>query len=194
MTKKITFSLLFVAVLTLNIFAQTETKHLVKVPKQYSFEFGNRYMFSTKRLDANVQHGFGMLFDYGWKLSGLDGSKPAVYLTVPLGYTHMFAADDSTKGMGMLCYGWTVRHELTKNKKVTPFVGYGLLLNKIRIYEIEGSVMGHQTQFEAGVNYKPAKRLQYFAKIQYSYSSFPQLGEPKKIVTHFGDFRIGLRF
>jgi hypothetical protein len=194
MTNKITLTILLFLAFSLSIFAQSETKQMVKVPKQYSFEFGNRYMFSTKRLDANVQHGFGMLFDYAWKLSGLNGSRPAVYLSVPLGYTHMFAADDSTKGMGMLCYGWTVRHELTKNKKVTPYVGYGLMLNKIRIYEIEGSVMGHQTQFEAGVNYKPGKRLNYFAKIQYSYSSFPQLGNPKKIVTHFGDFRIGLRF
>lgn len=194
MKKHLILSLILAIGLVINAFAQTEKKPLVKVPKQYSFEFGNRYMFSAKRITADEKHGFGMLFDYAYQLSGLDGSKPKIYLTIPLGYTHMFSTNDTTKGMGMFCYGWTVRHELSKNKKVMPFVGYGLILNRIRIYETEGSVMGHQTQFEAGVNYKPAKRLQYFAKIQYSYASYPQLGEPKKIITHFGDFRIGLRF
>jgi len=165
-----------------------------KVPKQISFEVGYRNVFSSKRLPTDVNSGYGILFDYAWQLSGFDGSRSAAFISVPLGYTSMAPANDTTARLSMLCYGWTVRHEIGHGKRFTPYFGYGLLLNQMRIGDITGSVMGHQTQFEFGVNYATPKRLKYFAKLQYSYTSFPQLNEEKRIVMNFADVRVGVRF
>lgn len=75
-----------------------------------------------------------------------------------------------------------------------PFVGYGLLLNTLRFDGTEGSIFGHQTQFEFGYNLKTSTRIQYFAKVQYSYTSYPQLNEPERIKYHYADVRLGIRF
>lgn len=174
--------------------ASAQQHILVKVPKQISIETGYRNLFSSKRLDTDVTHGYGILFDYAWQLSGLDGSRAAAYISVPLGYTSMMPTNDTASGLSMLCYGWTVRHNLNHGKKYTPYFSYGLLLNQMRIANRIGSIMGHQTQFEFGVNYSTIKRLKYFAKVQYSYTSFPQLNQEKRIVMNFADIRIGVRF
>jgi hypothetical protein len=111
-----------------------------------------------------------------------------------MGYTILLPNDDLSKRISMLNYGWTVRHELSRNKKIIPFVGYGLLLNNLRIDETEGSVFGHQTQFDLGVNFNTNTRWIYFAKIQYSYTSYPQFNEPERIRLHYADLRVGFRF
>lgn len=199
--KKIIFSFTLISFLLSGIsnLAAQETVKLVKSPRQMSLEAGYRNVFSiidrSNVLNGNnVSHGFGFLFDYGWKVSGLDGSKPAIYLTVPIGYTWMFASDASSKNMTMLNYGWTVRHELSKNKKITPFVGYGLLLNTLKMKDLPGGTMGHQTQFDLGLNFNTNSRFVYFAKIQYSYTSYPRLNDDKRIHFQFADLRIGARF
>jgi hypothetical protein len=172
---------------------------LIKVPKQYSFEFGYRNLFSQSQnfidqFSNHSTHGYGMLLDYAWKLSGLNGKRPGVYLTVPLGYTVMMPDDPASKSVHMLNYGWTVRHELSVNKLITPFVAYGLLLNNMRVTDTEGSVFGHQTQFEFGLNFNTKTRLKYFAKIQYSYTSYPQFNQAERFRLHYADLRIGVRF
>lgn len=179
--------------LSIGIVSAQQTS-LKKVPKQISFELGYRNLLSVKNLNTDVKHGTGFLLDYAWQLSGLDGSKPAAYISVPLGYTSMIPGSDTSNELSMLCYGWTVRHQLAKDKKWIPYLGYGLLLNKIRESHRDGSVMGHQTQFEFGYNIKTTRRLQYLIKIQYSYSSYPQLDEKEKIKAHFFDIRAGIRF
>lgn len=170
-----------------------------KVPKQISFELGYRYVFpvidrSASPFVNSASNGFGFLFDYAWKLSGLNGKKPAIYLSVPIGYTVMLPDNGVSKRISMLNYGWTIRHELSVHKPITPFVGYGLLLNTLKKAGTDGGVMGHQTQFEGGVNFNTHTRLKYFAKVQYSYTSYPKLGDAKRIHFQYVDLRIGARF
>ncbi len=199
MKKNIFFSFLLISsvILTSTISAQEKLKY--KVPKQYSIEGGYRYVLPvidrSNVLGENMAtNGYGVLFDYGWQLSGLNGTKPAIFLTVPMGYTIMLPDNNLSKQISMLNYGWTIRHELSKNKKITPFVGYGLLLNTLKIKDIDGGVMGHQTQFDLGANLNTNTRLKYFAKIQYSYTSYPRLNDDKRMHFQFVDIRVGARF
>jgi hypothetical protein len=184
--------LIFFIFLSIIIFSQNVT--LAKVPKQYSFEMGYRNVFAQSNFENKATQGYGMLLDYAWQLSGLNGLKPAAYITVPMGYTVLMADDVDSKSIHMLNYGWTVRHELTKKSKIVPFLGYGLLLNNMRKTGTEGSLFGHQTQFDFGVNFNTNTRIKYFAKIQYSYTSYPQFNEPERIRLHYADLRVGVRF
>lgn len=188
--KIIFFSLIFL--ISFQLMAQDSS--LVKAPKQYSFEFGYRNLFGQSNITNNATHGYGMLFDYAWQLSGFNGKKNKSFISVPMGYTVLMADDAISKSIHMLNYGWTVRHELARNKPLIPFVGYGLLLNNMRITDTEGSLFGHQTQFDLGVNFKTTKRFTYFAKIEYSYTSYPRFNEPERIRLHYADVRIGVRY
>ena len=188
MIKKILFFTL------LSSFALTGYSQIKKTPKQYSFEAGYRNLFGQSNLTNKTMHGYGFLLDYAWQLSGFDGTKAKSYISTPLGYTILQPIDEFNKGMSMLNYGWTVRHELKKNSDIMPFVGYGLFLNDLKIKERDGSVFGHQTQFEFGYDFKTKTRLKYFAKIQYSYTSYPQFDEKERIRLHYADLRVGIRF
>lgn len=173
--------------------------NISKVPKQYSLEFGYRNLFSVidnaSALPATLAtNGYGFLFDYAWQLSGLNKKRPAVYLTVPIGYAVLLPDNAGSKRASMLNYGWTVRHEFGVDKPITPFLGYGLLLNTLKVDGTLGGVMGHQTQFEGGVNFNTKSRLKYFAKIQYSYTSYPKLGVRERIHLQYADVRVGVRF
>jgi len=174
--------------------------NIPKVPKQYSLEFGYRNLFSVIDNSGitpyvnSATHGYGFLFDYAWQLSGLNKKRPAVFLTVPMGYTVLLPDNASSKRISLLNYGWTTRHEFGVDKHITPFVGYGLLLNTLKIDGTPGGVMGHQTQFEGGINLNTKSRLKYFAKVQYSYTSFPKLGVRERIHLQFADVRFGVRF
>ncbi|MDO9635302.1 MAG: hypothetical protein Q7J05_09765 [Paludibacter sp.] len=190
--KKTSFIIITIILLTNPLFAQQRS--IAKAPKQYSLEFGPRNLFAHSNITLNNTHGYGALFDYAWQLSGFDGKKNASFISVPMGYTILFPNDHLAKRISMLNYGWTVRHELARNKKIIPFVGYGLFLNDLKIKDTKGSVFGHQTQFDFGLNFNTRSRLIYFAKIEYSYTSYPQFNEPKRIRLHYTDFRVGLRF
>ncbi|NDP21239.1 MAG: hypothetical protein GZ091_09185 [Paludibacter sp.] len=193
------FTIVFITLISMSILAQ-ETS-ISRVPKQYSVEIGYRNVFyqPTNLLNVNnvvnqATNGYGFLLDYGWQLSGLDGKKAAAFITVPIGYTAMMPDNASSKRISMLNYGWTVRHELKKDGKIVPFLGYGLLLNTLKIDGTPGSVMGHQTQFEFGTNFYTSTRLKYFAKIQGSYTSYPKLGVKERLHFMFADLRVGVRF
>ena len=175
-------------------FTQTSGSVIKKVPKEYSLEAGYRHVFHQTRIDNKASQGYGALFDYAWQLSGFDGTKAKSFISVPMGYTIMLPDDASQKRTTMLNYGWTVRHELKKLARWMPFVGYGLFLNTLKFEGVEGGVFGHQTQFDFGYNFNTNSRLQYFAKIQYSYTSYPQLNEPERIKYHYADIRLGVRF
>jgi len=207
-------SILFILPATL--LAQKKDSTNYRVPHQISVEFGYRYSFyrSTYLLtdgtyalfDASgkvlpnqtynsATSGVGILADYAWQLGGLNGKKPAIYLSIPMGYTILLPDNPSSKRVSMLNYGWTIRHELaTKDKKIIPFVGYGLFLNNLSVDGVSGSVSGHQTQFESGVNFKTATKLNYFVKLQGSYSSYPRLNYGKSLHFMYADLRIGVRF
>jgi len=173
--------------------------NIAKVPKQYSLEFGYRNLFSVidnsnALLGNSATHGYGFLFDYAWQLSGLNKKRPAVFLTVPMGYTVLMPDNNASKQISLLSYGWTTRHEFGVNKSITPYVGYGLLLNTLKVKGTLGGVMGHQTQFEGGLNLNTKTRLKYYAKVQYSYTSFPKLDARERIHLQFADVRVGVRF
>ena len=198
--KKNTFKSLFlISLLFLSFALSAQEKASYKVPKQLSIEGGYRYMLpvvdhSNVLAGNSATNGYGFLFDYGWQVSGLTGTKPAIYLTVPIGYTVILPDNLLSRQISMLNYGWTVRHELNKIKKFTPFAGYGLLLNTLKIKGTDGGVMGHQTQFELGANLNTNSRLKYFGKIQYSYTSYPKLNDDKRMHFQFIDLRLGARF
>lgn len=199
--KKIVFLSAMALVLALsvdNVSAQKDST-LYRVPKQISIEVGYRNVFSVIDRSANpfvnsASNGYGFLVDYAWKLGGLTGKKPGIYLSVPIGYSVMMPDNNASKSISMLNYGWTIRHELTVNKPITPFLGYGLLLNTLKVAGTDGGIMGHQTQFEFGANLNTKTRLKYFAKLQYSYTSYPKLGDSKRIHFQYLDFRVGARF
>lgn len=193
--------LVIVIILVSNTLSAQKDSSLVKSPHQISIEAGYRNVFSvidhssTSPYTNVASQGFGAMLDYGWKVSGLNGKKPAVFLTVPLGYNVMYASNSTSKNVTMLSYGWTVRHELAKKTvQIIPFVGYGLLLNTLKIEGREGGVMGHQTQFELGTNFNTSTRLKYFAKVAYSYSSYPKLDDSKRIHFQYFDVKCGVRF
>lgn len=192
------FVIVFISFISIQISAQVSK--IIKTPKQYSIEVGYRNVFYQPDNLLNVNNevnqatnGFGFLLDYGWQLSGWDGKKAAAFITVPIGYTVIMPDNALSKRISMLNYGWTVRHELKKDGKIVPFLGYGLLLNTLKIDGTLGSVMGHQTQFEFGANFNTNTRLKYYAKIQGSYTSYPKLGVKERIHFMFADVVVGVR-
>ncbi|MDD3079251.1 MAG: hypothetical protein PHH37_09135 [Paludibacter sp.] len=196
MKKKIYLSFILFNLLT---GASAQKDIIYKVPHQISLETGYRYVLPvidhSNVLGGNsATNGYGIMLDYGWKVSGLSDKKANVYLTVPLGYTVMLPDNAVSKRLSMFNYGWTVRHEIGKGRKFTPFAGYGLLLNTLKVDGTEGGVMGHQTRFEFGTNMNTTGKLKYFAKVQYSYTSYPKLGDSKRVHFQYIDIRMGLRF
>ena len=195
------------------LFAQKDSVVIKRIPHQISVEFGYRNSFyqntylsnagsyigdptttSTSQTLNSATHGVGLLVDYAWQLGGFNNKKPAIYLSIPMGYTIMLPDNPASKRISMLNYGWTIRHNLaTSDKKLIPFVGYGLFLNNLGIDGVPGSVSGHQTQFEGGLNFSTATKLQYFVKIQGSYSSYPKLGYAKSLYFMYADLRFGVR-
>ncbi len=187
----------FGVILSVHLTAQKESSF--KIPKQYSLEFGYRNVFSvidrTNILPENsATNGYGFLFDYAWQLGGLTGKKPAIFLSVPIGYTVLLPDNYISQRASMLNYGWAIRHELAKNKVFTPFVGYGLFLNTLKIQGVEGGIMGHQTQFDLGTNFNTSSKLKLFAKIQYSYTSYPKPEHNKRLHYQYFDVRVGVRY
>lgn len=165
-----------------------------KVPKQKSFELGMRYITSST-FDEKPNYGTTLLFDYAWQLSGFTETKKNAYISVPLGYTYLMNENDTaSKNTRILSYGWTVRHELAKNKKIIPFLGYGLLLNQLKLDGVEGAVMGHQTRFDFGLDFITDSKIRYFAKIEYSYTRYPRLGDKKNNTIMAAEIKLGIRF
>jgi hypothetical protein len=175
---------LFFAVFTLN------AQSFSRVPKFVSAELGYRYIPSTS-FDIKNQ-GMTLLVDYAWQLSGFTG-KPAAFISVPLGYTYLFGGNSSNSGR-ILSYGWTVRHELKSKGKAIPFLGYGLLLNQLKIENIDGAVFGHQTCLNFGYRFKSEKKTNYYIKLEYSYSRYPHLGAKKSDSMQALEFKTGIRF
>lgn len=162
-----------IILLALLLVSATGFAQLEKVPKEYTLETGYIYTFDNG-FDNSGSNGGHILLDYAWQLSGFN-KKKASFISVPLGYSWLIGKGDE-KDLRILSYGWTVRHELARDKSFIPFLGYGLLLNQLRQEGTDGSIFGHQTQFEFGVNYDRPDKIKPFIKVEYSLIRFPQFG------------------
>lgn len=169
-------------------FSQIEA--LEKAPKEKSISIGYSSIIKNT-IDSISSTGISLEFDYAWKLSGYN-KKPAAYISVPIGYTSFTL--DNNKHFSLLYYGWTVRHELTKDKKVTPYLGYSLLLNQLRMIDVDGSMMGHQTKFELGGNLELANNKKVHLSLSYSLYRFPQLERENTNKMQNIEFKTGFRF
>ena len=170
--------------------ATTYSQSIEKAPKFKSFEIGYRHISSTS-FDMKTE-GLTFLLDYAWQLSGFTG-RPAAFISVPLGYTYFFGGNGEHVG-GILSYGWTVRHNLKTNSKTIPFFGYALLLNQLRLNNIEGSSFGHQTKFDFGYLFLADQKINPYVKIEYSYTRFPHLGIADSDKIHAFELKGGIRF
>lgn len=166
-----------------------------KVPKQYSFDIGYRYLFKSN-FEQTTAQGYGAVFDYAWQFSGFL-KKSAVYLSVPLGYTYFPGnkIDSLQPSYKMLQYGWIIRHHFKRNKlaKIMPFASYSLILNQLKIGNIEGRTFGHLTQFDFGFSFNNHKKWKPFVKIGYGITRFPRLGGSGQHMHHV-EARVGMRF
>ncbi len=162
-----------------------------RVPKVKSLEIGYRNLIGTDFENINSS-GYTFMFDYAWQLSGFHGNKKESFISVPLGYTILNIGE--AKSARILSYGWTVKHNLRKNKRAVPFLGYGLLLNQLSIDGIEGKVMGHQTRFDFGYDFNNQNRLYPFIKIEYSMTRYYQLANSKNKHLNSWVLKTGFRF
>jgi hypothetical protein len=162
-----------------------------KAPKFYSLEMGYRYIPATT-FDIKKQ-GVTLLFDYAWQLSGFTGSKPAAYISVPLGYTYLFTGNGANAGR-ILSYGWTVKHDLKASGKAIPYFGYGLLLNQLKVTGTDGSIFGHQTRFDIGYLFKTGRKANAYTKLEYSFTRYPRFGQKKSDTIHAAEVKVGVRF
>ena len=169
----------------------SSAQQMEKVPKQYSLEAGYRYILSSE-FNNVAPSGYTFIFYYAWQLSGF-GKKKASYISVPIGYTIMPAGSSDDDQVRVVSYGWTVRHELAKDKKFVPWMGYALLLNQYSEETVEGRLFGHQTRFSLGTNYMGFDRLIPFAKIEYSLTNFPIWGQDQSKQYNFFEFKLGIR-
>ena len=184
------FALLLFIIYPINLLSQVEVKDVV--PKEYSLELGYRYISSSK-FENQASMGQTILFDYAWQLSGFN-RKNASYISVPLGYTMLRPDSENDSKVSILSYGWTVRHEIGRDKKVIPFFGYALLLNQLRQKDLEGSIFGHQTKFDFGINLHNSGKTRYFTKLEYSYTRFPRWGFDSSYSMHTWELKVGARF
>lgn len=163
-----------------------------RVPKQFSFEAGYRYVVSSEFTNQAPQ-GFTFIFDYAWQLSGFH-KKKASFITVPIGYTYMPAGSVDDEAVSIISYGWTVRHNLARDKKVIPWMGYALLLNQYREGGIDGKVFGHQTRFSFGADFDHQTRITPYASLEYSMTNFPIWGVKGSTGYDFIEVKLGFRF
>lgn len=182
---------LFVTFLVIGL-SVTAQEMMDRVPKQLSFEAGYRYMLASE-FPNQASHGYTAIFDYAWQLSGFDKKKSS-YITVPIGYTVLPADNADNASVKIVSYGWTVRHELAKDKKVIPFMGYALLLNQYNQADVPGRLFGHQTRFALGANFMTFGKIIPYAKIEYSMTNYPVWGEDGSRKYNFIGVKVGFRF
>lgn len=182
--------LLGLMIVSWNLSAQEN--QMRKVPKQMSFEAGYRYITGTE-FPNSATHGYTVLFDYGWQLSGLNGTRSG-YITVPLGITQMYPDSDSSSAVRIISYGWTTRHELKpKSKGWVPYVGYALMLNNYSEKGTEGRIFGHQTRFSLGLNHYNSSRFDPYVQVDYSMTNYPEWGKKGSRKHNFLELKFGVR-
>lgn len=160
---------------------------LEKSPKRLTFEMGYTGVRKSNFTDIS-KTGFAFAFDYGWQVSGFK-KKPAAFISFPIGYTAIPPIKTGTKNYGISYYGVHITHELKRDQKIIPFIGYSLLFNQVIKQDTDGRVIGHETRFDGGAKF--GKR--FFAKAEYAIASYPALGQ--KITSKIGTWglKLGVR-
>jgi hypothetical protein len=159
------------------LFAQNKIDSNDRVNKYFSLELGPKINIGTTP-DTLAGTGGGVMLEYGWQVSGFHGKKCRSYISIPLGYS--WSVDNKNRENSfILNYGIAITHELTKDTNNVPFIGYGLLLNQYRFDGIKGSIFGHQSRFEFGINHYVSSKFVLYGKLDYSYCRFPSLYESK---------------
>ncbi len=162
-------------------------QELEKSPKRITFETGYSYIRKTNIPDLS-KAGFVFAFDYMWQVSGFK-NKPKAFISIPLGYISVPPIKENTKNLGIGYYGVHVTHELRRDQKIIPFIGYSLLFNQLHKQDTEGRVIGHETRFDAGT-YIGSR---FFLKAEYSIGSFPALGKKESDKLGTMGFKLGFR-
>ena len=178
----------FMSLLLLVLFTALPLSAFERVPKQYILEAGAIYAHSND-ISGNKTPGFTVMFDYAWQLSGLDGTRKKSFISVPIGYTYF----PENPTMGILSYGWTIRHNLLKDRAVIPFLGYGLLLNQLSFELDAGKRFGHQTRFDVGAEWFEAKPVSFFTKAEWSMTRFPQQTQSSSDWLYTIALKVGVR-
>lgn len=188
-TKKILTTLLLAFLINTLSFSQ----EFEVVPKVGAIEAGIRFIphssFGIKPIGWNVQA------DMAWQVSGFK-EKAAAFISVPLGFGKFNGGGaDTSLNATTLHYGWTIRHNLARDKKFIPFVGYSLLLNQLWLKGTEGHTIGHETRFDFGFDIHPEKiKLVYMIKIEYSHITYPSLGKENSDRIEIFSLKSGIRF
>ncbi len=176
----------------MSLSAQNDIDSSDRANKFISLEIGPKINLRATP-DTLAGSGFGVMIDYGWQVGGLKGKKRRSFISIPLGYS--FIVDNKNREISrQLNYGWAVSHELSKDSNFVPFLGYGLLLNQYYFDGIKGSLFGHQSRFEFGINYFINSRWGLYGKLDYSYIRLPVLGESKSKSIHQTEVKFGAKF
>lgn len=188
---EIAFIILFL-LFTSVVKSQNKIDTMDRVNKFIGIEIGPKMNLKASP-DTLAGSGFGVMIEYGWQVSGFNGKKKRSFISVPLGYSYII--DNKNKEMGrQLNYGWAVTHELTKDTNFIPFIGYGLLLNQYTYENMKGSIFGHQSKFEFGINYYLNNRWVFYGKLDYSYLRFPIYNENKSSSIHQAEVKFGIKY
>ena len=183
---------IFSFLLSLLVFSASSQDFNV-VPKIKSFETGIRYIPHSS-YDITPT-GWNAQFEVAWQVSGFKTTRNA-YISVPLGFGTFFGGgENGNPEAKMLHYGWSIIHNISKEKKSIPFVSYSLLLNQLWLEGMEGHTIGHETRFDFGYNIRPDnKKVSYIFKIEYSHMTFPSLLKEKSDRIEVFSFKTGIRF
>jgi len=172
-------------------FSLTYAQENERVPKVKTFETGYRYMY-TSTYSGLPKNAMAIAFDYAWQLSGFGG-KAASFISVPFGYTYFIPASGESNA-SLIYYGWTVKHNLTKDKKFVPFLGYMLLLNQLKFKGVEGRDIGHETRFEFGYDIHLKGKMSLLVKLEYGMTFIPGFNKEKSDGFKNIGLKTGIRF
>lgn len=163
------------------------------VPKVRSLEAGYRYMANSSLSMSSL--GWGAQFDVMWQVSGFEKKRPS-FISIPMGFSQFPEVTGSNDpNTSILYYGWTIKHNLARDKKWIPVLSYNLLMNQVWQKGTEGRVMGHETRFDFSYEYHPDnKKLYYYLKLEYSHMTFPALGQEKSDKMDAVSLKLGMGF
>lgn len=161
------------------------------VDKRMSFDVGARQTF-YKNYELDQHTGGSVSFDYAWKVGGIASGK-STWISIPISGVFQSDLDKKNLDSWILAYGWGITHELAHDKKVTPTIAYGLLLNQLHDDRHSSSIFGHETRFTVGADNKLSDKIVLFYNANYSLTRYPVRDNEKSIKARAIGVTIGVR-